>query len=575
MVSESGEVESLLAVDVGSVNTRAVLFDLAGVSYRMLAVGLASSTCLAPIKDAREGVTAAIHQIEEITGRDLLDPNHQLILPASATGTGVDNLVVSSSAGRDIRVVLVGLLQEYSLANLEKLAGELYCRVVEHFTINDLRKPEDRMNAFLQSNPDLVLLAGGTNHGASRAVLRLADQLRLWLQASQPEKRPLIAYAGNAVLNDRVKESLESLTSVFSASNILPFSGVEDINPAEDTVIQVMNRIRSTHLTGFAELEKISGLSILPTAGAESRIIRFQSLQQDSSRTVLGINVGAAASHFITANAGDLKTSVYRGLGVGAAAVETLNRVGLDSIHPWLSQDISQNTIRDYLWQKSLFPSAIPMNAETLDIEQAVARAILNVMKQEYMGLPNARFEGFEPVIASGALIAQAPTMRQSLLMMLDGLQPCGVTTLLIDRHGILSALGAAAASNPALVVQVLETGVLTNLGTVISPLFRARAGETVMRIRLQTDDDPERTFEIRKGEIVRLPLVVNKTARVIIKPLKNMDAFSGSHNLKVVGGELGLIIDTRSRPIRLPTDPGLSREVNQKWYRSLEECLS
>ena len=31
----------------------------------------------------------------------------------------------------------------------------------------------------------------------------------------------------------------------------------------------------------------------------------------------------------------------------------------------------------DYLWQKSLYPQTVPATAETLDIEQAAAREIL------------------------------------------------------------------------------------------------------------------------------------------------------------------------------------------------------
>lgn len=575
MDSTSREIESVLAVDIGSVNTRAVLFDLVGTSFRMLSAGIAPSTQMAPIRDAREGVAAAIRQLEEFTARNLLDSNHQLIIPGSTDGAGVDNLMLSSSAGVDIRVVAIGLLKEYSLAALERLVGGTYACMVDRFTLNDPRKPEDRLNDFIKSAPDLVLMAGGTDHGASRAIFRLAEQLRLWLQAGQPEKRPSIIYAGNSALNERIVENLGNLTTVSVAPNILPFSGTEDSGSAEETLIRVINQIRAGRLKGFSELEKNSGTPIIPTASAESRIIRFQSIQQDTRRTVLGVNVGSAASHFITAHAGDIETTVHRGLGVGQATIETLARLGIDAIMNWLSLEIPQGFVRDYLWQKSLYPAGIPMDAETLDIEQAVARVILTEMKRSHFGINHARMEEYEPILASGAVIAQAPTPQQSLLLCLDGLQPCGVTTLLIDRFGVLSALGTTASINPALVVQVLETGVLTNLGTILSPIFRARTGEAVMRIRLQVEDEPEKTFEIRKGEIVRLPLAVDKTARLIIKPLKHMDGFPGTRNLKVVGGELGLIVDTRGRSLRLSPDAVLRRETFLKWTNSLQECLT
>ncbi len=581
MPTATGIIESVLAVDIGSVNTRAVLFDLVGSSFRMLSAGMAPSTHLAPIRDTQEGVAAAVRQIEEITGHTLLDANNRLIIPASAEGDGVDHLALSSSAGADIRVVAMGLLDEYSLSAIEKLAGGTYARVVDRFSLGDNRKPEDRLNAFIQSAPDLVVLAGGTDHGASRAIIRLVDQLRLGLQSLPMEDRPPVLYAGNEVLKDRIKDTLDQLTTVHLAPNVMPSTTADDTGPAEEALVQVVNKIKSKQLVGFTDLERTSGEPAWPSAGAEARILRFQSLQQDAARTVVGVNVGSAASHFITAGAGDLKTSVYRGLGIGQAAAETLSRVGIDAIMRWLSLDIPQSFVKDYLWQKSLFPTGIPMDAETLEIEQAAAKVILAEMKRIYLGIPSLSFEGFEPILASGAVIAQAPSLVQSLLMVLDGLQPAGVTTILCDRYGLLSGLGVTAAKNPAMVVQVLETGALTSLGTVIAPTFRAKIGEPVLRIKLREDEKDdgketvEREFEIVKGEIVRLPLAVNQSARLVIKPLKHMSSFSGSRTLKVIGGELGVVIDTRGRSIPLPNDDELRREILAKWTNSLQESMS
>lgn len=569
------EIESVLSVDVGSVNTRAVLFDLVGSSYRMLAASMVPSTHLAPIRDVQEGVISAIHHLEEITGRILLDANHKLILPTSLEGTGVDHILASSSAGLDIRIVTVGLLNEYSLANIDRLTGGTYARIVDRFSLNDPRKPEDRLNAFIQSEPDLVIIGGGTNHGAGRAVLRMVEQVHLAVRASQSTRRPEILYAGNETLKEKVDETLGKLTTVVTAPNVFPFSSSSDMGPVEEILTQVLNSIRAGRYKGFSELEKMTGQPIISTAGAESRIIRFQSLQQSSEKTVLGINIGSSASHFITANRGDVHTSVYGGLGVGEAMAETVDRLGLDAITRWLPMDIKSNSARDYIWQKSLFPSTIPMDGETLEIEQAVARAILAEMRRDYLGLPSACPDNFEPVLVSGAVIAQAPTFQQSLLMVLDGLQPTGVTTIFCDRYGLLSALGSAAVTNPTLVVQVLESGILTNLGTIISPMIKAAQGETVLHVRLSEDNGVNHEYDIRKGDIVRLPLELNKTARLSIKPLKRMDNFTGSRNLKVVGGELGLIIDMRGRPINLSSDPTVRLENSIRWTRSLQEVLS
>lgn len=579
MTTPANEVESVLAVDIGSVNTRAILFDVAGSTYRLLAASSSPSTHLSPIRDAQEGVAAAIHQLEEITGRNLLDTDHHLITPSSFVGSGVDRLALTSSAGADVRIITIGLLEELSLASVEKLANGMYSRIVERFALNDKRKPEDRLNAFIQAEPDLVIMAGGTNRGAGRAVLRMVEQLRLALQACQPEKRPSVIYAGNEMLAERIKETLGKFSSVHIAPNVRPFAATEDTGPAEEILSQVTNVIRSQNLTGFTELEKISGFPIIPTASAEARMVRFQSLQADPNRTVLGINIGSSASHLTASNNGQLDTCVFRGLGVGQAAAETLTRVGLDAILRWLPVELSGSFVRDYLWQKSLFPAGIPMDLETLAIEQAVARAVLSEMKRTCRNFQFHSASEFEPILVSGAVIAQAPTPQQTLLMLLDGIQPGGVATILRDRFGVLSSLGASAVINPALVVQVLESGALTNLGTVVSPVFKAKDGEVVLKIRLIEENSSYQEFEIRQGEIVRLPLAVGKSAKIQLKPQKHMESFPGfnrsSSGFKVIGGELGMVVDTRGRPVRLPSNPALRWERNAKWVQSLQESLT
>ncbi len=575
MSVDGNAIESVLAVDIGSVNTRAVLFDLAGNSYRMLSAAISPSTHLAPICDVQEGVASVVRSLEEITGRTLLDSNQRLIIPSSSEGEGVDHLALTSSAGPDVRIAAIGLLGSYSMTAVEKLAGGIYARVVDRVSLGDDRRPEDRLNAFIESDPDLVILAGGTNHGATRAVLRMADQLRLGIQSCPQEERPPVLFAGNEILHDRISEMLEPLTKVKLAPNVMPGAVTDDTGPAEEALVQVINEIRAKKIAGYTDLERSSGQLTWPTAGAEGRILRFQSLQQDPSRTVAGVAVGASASHFIAATNGELTTAVYRGLGVGQAAAETISRLGIEPVMRWLSLEIPQNEVRDYLWQKSLYAAGLPMTPEMLDIEQALARVILAEMKRIHLGLPSLAFEGFEPLVASGAVIAQAPSLIQSLLIILDGLQPAGVTTLLCDRFGLLSGLGVTASINPALVVQVLETNVLTNIGTVISPTFRARIGDPVLRVRIQEEDREDKEFEIKKGEIVRLPLSVNQTARLVIKPLKHMSGYPIPKHLRVIGGELGVIVDARGRAIPLPGDDELRRDVLTKWNNSLQESLS
>ena len=70
----------ILAVDIGSVNTRAVLLDVVEGGYRFVSHGVSPSTARAPWNDVLIGVYDALSQIAAATGRDLIDENGDLIL---------------------------------------------------------------------------------------------------------------------------------------------------------------------------------------------------------------------------------------------------------------------------------------------------------------------------------------------------------------------------------------------------------------------------------------------------------------------------------------------------------------
>ena len=91
--------DSLLAVNIGAANTRAVLFDVVEGEYRLLASASAPSTVEAPFQDVSEGVRNAINDLQTVTGRTLLNADRRLITPAQPDGSGVDAFVSTLSAG--------------------------------------------------------------------------------------------------------------------------------------------------------------------------------------------------------------------------------------------------------------------------------------------------------------------------------------------------------------------------------------------------------------------------------------------------------------------------------------------
>jgi len=100
MITSMNDADSLLVVDVGSVTTRALLFDIVDGSYRFLAAGTAPTTVGAPFRDVSEGVRIALDHLQSISGRTIVGADERLIMPSSADGSGVDTFAAVVSAGR-------------------------------------------------------------------------------------------------------------------------------------------------------------------------------------------------------------------------------------------------------------------------------------------------------------------------------------------------------------------------------------------------------------------------------------------------------------------------------------------
>ncbi len=573
------DADSVLAVDIGAMHTRAVLFDVVEGQYRFVAAGKALSTAAAPLRDVSEGVRDAIGHLEAITGRTLLGRDHRLIMPVR-DGYGVGSFVATLSAGPVLRTVVAGLLEEVSLASVQRLARATYARVIEALSLNDRRKPEEQMDNLLRLQPDLILVAGGTNGGASRSLQNLLEIIGLACYLLPAEKRPAVLFAGNQEMSRVAEKYLQQLTSMlYMAPNLRPTLEKEDLLPAQRSLASLYVQLRASQLAGMDEILAWAGDQCLPTAYAEGRIIRF--LSEGYSKGILSVDIGATAIVLAAGFGGDLKVGVYPQFGLGEGMASLLRYTSLEDILRWLPLEITAEAVQDYLYHKALYPTTIPATVEELAIEQAVARQALGLafasLSADFPSGAPRPAPGyppyFEPILASGSVLSAAPTLGQALLILLDGLQPVGVTTIVLDQHNLLAALGATAERVPILPVQVLDSGAFAVLATVVAPVVSARPGVPVLRARLLTQSGRETSLEIKQGTVEVMPLPPGETGRLYLQPLHRTNVGFGpgrGGELPVSGTVFGVVFDARGRPLSLPTDGGRRREWIKKWLWTL-----
>ena len=571
---------SLLALDIGSVNTRVKYFDLVEGSYRFLASGDTLSTIKPPGYDLNIGAVEVLSQIEELTGRSLFSEDG--VFRSSDKYEDGDTLISTFSAGPPLKVISLGLLDGVSLESVNKLVNASYCQVVESFSLNDRLRPEALIDAISGEHPDLILFAGGTDGGASRSIVRLANYLSLALKVLPKEKRPEVLFAGNESLHAEIESLLGAPSSVHFAANIRPSLEEERLGPASAKLSQLYFELQSKKVSGLNKIREVSGGHFLPTATAFGRTVRFLSKVIDYPKGILGVDIGASNTTIAAAFGGQLNLRVHHNIGMGRGLQTLLEEATLSQISRWLAIDVSDEDLLNYLYNKPLAAQSLPVSEQDLAIEQAAARQVMRLaIAKSLADFPEDAIyplEGalpwFDRILLSGSVLTRAPNAVQSLMMALDAIQPVGISTIILDQNNLAAALGASAEINPLLTVQVLESNSFVNLGTVVSPVGQAASGSSILRIQIVSGGQKQAIVEVTQGQLKSIPIPMNTAVDVYIQPLQNINiglgAGRGGWVRRVVGGKFGLLVDARGRPLELPSDAQLRIMTMAEWQHSV-----
>lgn len=553
---------SILAADFGSVHTRIVLLDLVDGSYRLTARALEQTTVNFPFNDIAVGLSHGLEEIAAVTGKRLMNADQKLIVPEQPDRSGVDEFVATASAGRPLRAMLVGLVPEISIASGMRAAAGTYVEIVETFSLNDTRTDEEKLNAIVRSRPDMILMTGGTEHGARAPVLELIRVIHLALKLLERPRRPVILYAGNSVLAPEIRAMFQDLTKLFIAPNVRPSLEREDLDGAQLQLGLAYDAFKDRRGGGFSAVGDMSRLGILPTAQGYNLMVEY--LGKSRSDSVIAVDVGSAVSSLSAFVGGEVHTTIRTDLGMGHSAFNALETLGTERIAHWLPFYPAEDELAVYTRNKTLRPATIPQNLRDMYIEYALLRASIEELvaasrpvwyKSAHIPA-HVRLPEVEPIIGAGAAITQTGSGGLSAMLLLDALQPEGMTTLETDPYGLLPVLGALAYFRPETVVQVLDTTGLERLGTAFSLSGQPRVDRPALRVKITAPDETVEQ-EVQGGHLWIYPLAVGQEAEVEIRVLARGMDINGKRRLKLTleGGAAGIIFDARGRPLPLALD--------------------
>ena len=575
------KIESILAADCGSTMTKVILIDTIDGQYRFVAQGEALSTIESPRADVLLGVRHAIGQIEEATGRLLLDEQGQLITPEQASGNGVDAFVATTSAAAPLRLILAGLTRDVSIESARRAISSTYAVVEDTISLDDgaqgeRRSAEARIRILQRHQPDAVFIVGGTDGGATAPVADIAEVVALACSIMDGAARPRIVFAGNKEARPLVAEILGSKGELRAIDNVRPALDVENVAAAQEEIDTLYRERKMARIPGFGGLSAWSSVAVLPTARAFGYLIQY--LARQYGLNVVGVDIGGATvtvagvidGHFTSISRSDL------GLGHNVAGVST--EAGLENISRWLPFDMEVTEARNIIANKQLRPTTVPQTRRELLLEQAIAREALRLTlveaQQRWVGRPSAPYPGLSPfldlIVGGGGVLAHAPHYGQAALILLDALQPIGVSSLALDVTSMAASLGVMAAIEPLAAAQVMERDGFLSLGTVVAPVGTAREGEIALKLKITYDDGRALEMEVPYGSLEVLPLTIGHKATLELRPTRKFDIGLGAKGkgatTELEGGAVGVIIDARGRPLSLPATREEQQAKIQEW---------
>ncbi len=562
------EFVSILAVDFGSVNTRVLLIDVVGGVYRLVARASVLTTGGFPAGDVSEGLAQAVRRITELTERDLIRDDGRIITPERDDRRGVDMFVATASGGHALRAVLVGLVPDVSVASGQRATEGTYVQILETLTLEDVRSEEEKLNAVLGTRPDLVFIVGGTEAGATAPVLELVELVRTALSLMPREGRPNVLYAGNSRVSEEVRHLLEDLTTVFVANNVRPALDEEDLESAQLQLGLAFDEYKETQGSGFDVVGRYTRLGLLPTAQSYRVVAEYFSQAAGYvDQTVVMVDVGSGATTVASAVRNEPHTTIRTDIGVGHSAMSTIDAVGVASIERWLPFRTTESDLRNYAINKSIRPESVPMNIREMYYEHAIMRAGAERALDVQRGSWATKTSNIDLLIGAGATLTGVGTPSFTAMLLLDVVQPVGVTRLLADPNGLIPALGSVAYVVPEAAVQLIDSGSLESIGTAVSVDGVPRAGRQALRVVIRMDNGQEVEESVDGGDMWVFRLPPGRKAQVRVIAGRGL-SIGGKRRVRfeAVGGLAGVVFDARGRPLLASMSVEERAEAMPKW---------
>lgn len=244
-----------------------------------------------------------------------------------------DKFLATSSAAGGLKMSVHGLVHDMTVKASKEAAlgaGAIIKLVTSgRLTSSDLKK-------IISINPNIIMIAGGLDHGERETALYNAEKI-LGLNLAVP-----VIYAGNTDNEDDIREILEPYKGrLYITDNVYPQVDVLQVEPARK-IIQAVFEENIIHAKGMDKVYELVNGRILPTPGA---VMESAKVMKEVLGDLMIIDVGGATTdvHSVTQGAEEIsrilispepeaKRTVEGDLGVYVNRKNLIERIGEEKL---------------------------------------------------------------------------------------------------------------------------------------------------------------------------------------------------------------------------------------------------
>ena len=219
-------------------------------------------------------------------------------------------------------------------------------------------------------------------------------------------------------------------------------------------------------------------------------------------------------------------------------------------IGSYLSFSISETDLENFIGNKTLRLQSMPEDKNNLEIDESILR--LSFGSNPDLHNPNK----FNTIILTGGLFSWTPKSTRIALLLLDLMAAGKVAQIMQDDLGFLYAFGALI--NQKKSFKRADINFLKKSGSLVS---LGRAG----RVSLDYDISDVQEVTVSESEIALIPAAASQMIKLtIVEKVKR--------EFRISGGDWGVILDGRIKPLRLQFGHQSSKEAVASWQHALDK---